>query len=242
MVAEVVDVDAEHDRRVRRGRDRTDDVHQLGLAVEAAVGVVDSIRRPLHLVGDDRRPRETPFGGERPAIGLLVAGERRRHRRHGVRPVGAQRAVGDGGEERRVGAAAEGDDDVAQATQLVFEVGDQRVEPGVRVHESSVPRRTRRRSHRDPQRSRTTTRRVLFGSRALSSARARGGMRRVAPGAGSHPDSETPQTHRTRILRGPRRSRSRRSCSHRSHQGCSRAHPWERRRAPARSSPSGPIA
>ena len=59
----------------------------------------------------------------------------------------------------------------------------------------------RRPTQRDPQSSRTTTRRILFEIRAVLSARGRGGTRRVAAGAGSHPDSETPQTHP--LLRRP---------------------------------------
>ena len=128
VVAEIVDVDAEHHGCVRRRGDRADDVHQLRLAVEAAVGVVDAIRSALHLVGHHRRPGETPFGCERPAVRLLVAGERRRHGGDGQDAAGAQRAVGDGGEERRIGAAAEGDDDVAQATQFALEIGDPRLD------------------------------------------------------------------------------------------------------------------
>ena len=61
VVAEVVEVDAEHDRRAICGRDRPDDIHQLRLAVVAAVGVVDAVRGALHLVGDHRRPAQPPL-------------------------------------------------------------------------------------------------------------------------------------------------------------------------------------
>ncbi len=62
------------------GCDRRHDVHQLGLAVEAPVGVVATIGRPLHLEGLDRRPRPTPLGRQLTAVGLLRTCQRRRHR------------------------------------------------------------------------------------------------------------------------------------------------------------------
>ncbi len=76
MIAQVVDVDTQHHRGGLSGGDRTDDVHQLGLAVVAAVGVVQPVGSSLHLVGGDRRPTQTPFGCQRGAVGLLVTGER----------------------------------------------------------------------------------------------------------------------------------------------------------------------
>ncbi len=41
-----------------------------------------------------------------------------------MRTIGTERGVGDGGEERRVGAAAEGDDDASEPDELVAERGE----------------------------------------------------------------------------------------------------------------------
>ena len=100
--------------------DRAEDVHQLGLAVVAAVDVVQPVRGALHLVGHDRRPAKPHSPAKRPAVGLLVAGQRRRHRGDRVR-IGAEHAVGDRGEERRVGTAAERDDDPFEPMQFALE-------------------------------------------------------------------------------------------------------------------------
>ncbi len=127
MITEVVEVDAEHHGRPARRGDRRDDVHQFGLAVVAAVGVVDPVRGALHLVGDDRRPAKAPLGGERPAVGLLVAGERRRHGGHRMGVVG-EHLMGDSGEERAVGAPAERHDDPPETAQFGLERVDLVVE------------------------------------------------------------------------------------------------------------------
>ena len=92
MVAEIVDVDAEHDGGALGRRDRADHVHQLGLAVEAAVAVVEPVGGALHLVRDHRRPAQAPLGGQRLAVVALGAGQRRRDRGDGVRAFGTQYA------------------------------------------------------------------------------------------------------------------------------------------------------
>ena len=77
MVAEIVEIDAQHDCGPAGNSDRADDIHQLGFAVVAAVGVVDPVRGALHLVSDDRCPAQTPLVRQRPAIRFFVSGERR---------------------------------------------------------------------------------------------------------------------------------------------------------------------
>ena len=76
MIAEVVKVDAEYHGCPRGVGNRLDDIHQLGLAVVTAIGVVDAVRGAFHFVGHDRCPPQAPLGGEHAAVGFLVAGER----------------------------------------------------------------------------------------------------------------------------------------------------------------------
>ena len=117
VVAEVVEVDAQHDRGIAGVGDRPDDVHQLGLAVIATIAVVDPIRGALHLVRDHRCPLQFPFLGEGAAVGLFVAGERWGYRCDGVCAV-AQFLLSDGGEERAVGSSAERHDHSAEPPEL----------------------------------------------------------------------------------------------------------------------------
>jgi len=53
------------------------DVHQLGLAVVAALAVVDAVGRVGQLVGADGRPGEAPLLGEGLALVLLLGRQRR---------------------------------------------------------------------------------------------------------------------------------------------------------------------
>ena len=78
---------------------------------------------PLHLLGGDRSPVQTPFGGERATVGLLVARQRRRHcgDRVGVLTEGAMR---DRGEKCTVRATTERDDHPFEAAQF----GDEHIE------------------------------------------------------------------------------------------------------------------
>ena len=77
MVVEVIEVHSEDRHRSVIGRDRFDDIHECGLAVEAPVGVVAAIIRALQFRGDDLDLIEIPFGGESGAI-VTFAGRQRR--------------------------------------------------------------------------------------------------------------------------------------------------------------------
>jgi len=77
VIAEVVDVDAQHDAGAVGIGDRHEHVHQVGLAVEAPIGVVDPVCGPGHLVGLDRRPTQAPLPRQRTAVVALRPGERR---------------------------------------------------------------------------------------------------------------------------------------------------------------------
>ena len=143
MVAEVVDVHAEHDHGRLGVGDRCEHVHQLGLAVVAAVEVVEAVGGPGHLVRVDGRPAQPPLVGQAAAVLALVAGQRRRDGGDGVRPSFAERPLGDSSEERRVSPAAEGDHDPVELAQLGLQGGDLGVERGVEQgveHNGSVPR------------------------------------------------------------------------------------------------------
>ena len=117
MITQVVEVDTEHHGGAAGGSDRRDHIHQFGLAVVATVGVVDPVRGALHLVGDDRGPAKAPLGGERAAVGLFIAGERRRYGRHRMGVIG-EHLVSDSGKECTVGSPAERHDDPAEAAQF----------------------------------------------------------------------------------------------------------------------------
>ena len=79
VVAEVVEVHAEHDGGARLGLgQRADDVHQGALAVEAAVAVVEAVGGVLHLGGLDLDPAQAPLRRQGGAVVALGAGQRRR--------------------------------------------------------------------------------------------------------------------------------------------------------------------
>ena len=141
MVTEVVDVDTEHDRgRLGRG-DRREHVHQLGLAVVAAVDVVDRYAaRAISSVATavQRRPHSPASAA---AVVVLGAGERRRHRRDGVhrgRPsvrwATAARNAESAPPLNATTTGASADELAAQDVELLVEV----LERG--DHGSSVPR------------------------------------------------------------------------------------------------------
>ena len=75
MILQVVEVDTQHRSRPSGLDDGSESRHQRGLAVEAAVGVVDPVRRILHLVGVDGGPLETPLRSEEAALIGLSPGE-----------------------------------------------------------------------------------------------------------------------------------------------------------------------
>ena len=110
MLAEVVKIDPEHDRRLNRLGDRFDHSHQFGLAVVTAITIVQPVGGAFHLERLDRGPRKTPFSGQRCTIGALIASQGRRHRGHGPSMIGTQFTMSYGGKERRVGPTAECDD------------------------------------------------------------------------------------------------------------------------------------
>ena len=108
MVAQVVDVHAQDDGRTFGLGQRADDVHQLGLAVEAPVGPVGHVVGSVQLGGGDGLPPQPPLLGQRGAVGGLVGGQGRRHRGDGQGPFRAEGVGGHPGQEGRVGATAEG--------------------------------------------------------------------------------------------------------------------------------------
>jgi hypothetical protein len=128
MVAEIIEVDAQHDRGPAGTGDRGDDIHQLRLAVVAAVGVVDPVRGPLHLMRDDGCPPQTPFVRQRAAIRFFVPCQRRRDRGDGV-GVAGQLLLGDCREECAVGAPTERNHDPAQPAELAPKRFDLGVDP-----------------------------------------------------------------------------------------------------------------
>jgi hypothetical protein len=89
--------------------------------VEAALGVVGLVRGVVELVGLDLVPVETPLPGERGTVVVLEAGEGGRDRGRAADQLGAEGVGGDPGEERRVGAAAERDDDPAEVDETLAE-------------------------------------------------------------------------------------------------------------------------
>ena len=117
VVAEVVDVDAEHDRGALGLGERREHVHQRGLAVEAAVAVVGHVGGVGQLVGLDRASSAgpTPRASARAVVLLARAASDGDTAVTASARSGAERVVGDPGEERRVGAAAERDDDRGRA-------------------------------------------------------------------------------------------------------------------------------
>jgi len=71
VVAEVVEVDPEHDRGLLLRSQRCERIHQRVLAPVAAVAVVASIGGVRHLLGDHLQPAKTPLAGERATVVLL---------------------------------------------------------------------------------------------------------------------------------------------------------------------------
>ena len=116
----------------RRG-DRTDDVHQLGLAVVAAVGVVGAVGRAAIssvTTGVQRRPHSSASARQSASSSPASDGDT---------AVTAwarspEHAVGDGRQERRVGPAAERDHDPIEVGQAMLE----NVQRGIH-HELIVP-------------------------------------------------------------------------------------------------------
>jgi hypothetical protein len=60
VITEIVEVHAEHHDGILGAGDGYHDVHQLGLAVVAAIDVVEPVGGALHLVGRHGRPRADP--------------------------------------------------------------------------------------------------------------------------------------------------------------------------------------
>jgi len=128
VLAQVVDVHSQQHGGTFGGSDRCDHIHQLGFAVEATIGVVQPVRRTLHLLRDHRCPAQAPLVGEGTAVHLFVAGERGGDGRDGMNRIGPQRAVRDCGKERRVGATAERDDHATEPEQFQVQCGQLAVE------------------------------------------------------------------------------------------------------------------
>lgn len=127
MVAEIIDVHAQHDRGPLCDGDRREHVHQLRLAVITAIDVVDSVRSAFHLVRRDRRPAQTPFVGESSTVGLFVSGERWGYRRHSERS-GAENPIRHRREKGRIRPSAERHDDSTQPPEMCLEPIDRVVE------------------------------------------------------------------------------------------------------------------
>ena len=125
-VTEIVHVRAgEHRIEAARGRNDSQPVVQLGLAVIAAVGPVAPIClagefiRPDLLMGDADRPRDAASPIE------LAGGKRRRDGGHRQRAL-AEDANGGRGDQGRVDAARESDDGAPRVHEAVFEVTERR--------------------------------------------------------------------------------------------------------------------
>jgi hypothetical protein len=149
MIAEIVEVDAEHDRRWRGtglrllfgvdgGDDRIEGIHQGAFAVITAIRIVVPVGGIVHLVGDDRLPVETPFGSQAGAVVGLGISQGRRDRRDASAPLGTEAAMGHGGEKRRVGTPAEGDHDSAEGVEVFAERSQFRVER-IDIHTIILP-------------------------------------------------------------------------------------------------------
>ena len=122
MVAEIIEVHAEHDRRSELVGNRLNRVHERVLAVETPIAVVAAIRGILHLVGRDFFPLDAPRLGQAGAIVALGSGERRRHGSYGRCVVGSECVVCDPGEERRVDTSTERHNNPTDRTQLAPKV------------------------------------------------------------------------------------------------------------------------
>ena len=138
MVAKVIDVHAEDDRRIRSCRQRREGVHQRRLAVIAAIAGVGDVGRVVDLGGLNRAPLQSPFGGQRLAIGIFVFGERSRNGCNGVGMVRAEGVIGKPREQGRIGAAAEGDDDALELSQAGAQAVDHRRSVGMANNGSAL--------------------------------------------------------------------------------------------------------
>ena len=117
VVAEVVDVHAQHHRRAPRLRDRVRRPEEGVLAPVAAVSVVAGVGEVVELVGLDLHPAQPPASRELGARHPLARRQRGRHRGEGERALGAERVVRHPGKERGVGAAGEGHHDGSELVQ-----------------------------------------------------------------------------------------------------------------------------
>ena len=116
--------------------------------MKTAIGIVDSVRGPLHLGGLDRGPVQTPFSRKRTTIGLLRTGQRWRNRGDRADTIGPQFLMGNRNEKRRVRASTECHDDRLEFMQTRLESRQLLLESqadldrgvGGRIHTSSVPR------------------------------------------------------------------------------------------------------
>ena len=77
VVAQVVEVGPEHDRRAHGAGQRLERVHQRRLAVVTTIAVVGHITFAVELVGDDLPPSQTPLARQRRAVVTLAGSERR---------------------------------------------------------------------------------------------------------------------------------------------------------------------
>jgi hypothetical protein len=97
VVAQVVEVGAQHDSGPFGVRQGADDVDELGLAVVAPVGGVGDVVRPIQLAALDRPPAQAPLSGQGGALEALLFGQRGGDGGERLGVDGPERVVGDPG-------------------------------------------------------------------------------------------------------------------------------------------------
>ena len=121
MIAEIIDVDTEHDGCVLRIGKWRNNIHQFGLAVKASIGVVDQVGGALHFSCSHRRPLQIPLLRQRSAVGLFVSRQRWGDGRHGVHLFPPKGSLRGGNQERLVSSATECNNNPAESVELGIE-------------------------------------------------------------------------------------------------------------------------
>jgi hypothetical protein len=133
VVAQVVGVGADGQGQVLGRGQGAEDLEQLVLAEEAAVGAVAQVPGALALVGGHHQVADPQLGGQGTGVGQLGLGQAGRDAGGRHRPV-AEGLAGRGQQEGRVGPARERHHDPAGGRQLPA----QGVQLGVEVHKDSL--------------------------------------------------------------------------------------------------------